>query len=167
MSERPSLGDDVRLASEIAGHLRAAGIDEDDPHFGELLASETDVQDRLRRIIRASRHTKADAQTLAGMIDDMRARKTRLEKKADGLKAAVAWAMAEIGMKRIEAADFTASLGSGKAKVVITDADALPDECCVIKREPSKVAIAVALEEGPVAGAEWGNPEPVLTVRTR
>lgn len=164
----PSLADDVHFASGIAERLTAAGIDTDDPDYAELLASETDVQDRLRRIVRASRFAAADAKTLGGMMDDMRDRKARLERKATGLKSAALWAMGELGLKRLDAPDMTATITAGRVGVTITDPDALPDDVCVIKREPSKAAIAAWLDEkGACAGAERSNGAPSLTIRTK
>jgi len=162
-----SLTDDVHLASQIAEQIIAAGIDEDDEHFADLLASETDVQDRLRRIVRASRYIANDAKALGEMIGEMRERKARLERKAEGLRGAVAWAMGECALKRLNAPDFTATLAAGKPKVIVTDEAALPDDVCVLKREPSKTAIAAWIADKPCPGAEMSNGGPSLTVRVR
>lgn len=161
------LANDVRVAQDIIAQIADAGIDSEDPDFATLVESECDVLERLRRIIRAARHTDAQAKALAEMLADGRERKARLEKKADRLRGAALWALGELGQKRLEAPDFTATIGAGRPKVVITDADALPDDVCVLKREPSKTAIAEWLAEKPCPGAEFGNPTPSLTVRTR
>lgn len=164
---RVPLNEEMRLASAVAAQLIAAGIDEDDPHFAELMASETDILERLRRILRAARHTEAQSEALAGIVKDNRERKARLDNKAERLRSVVLQAMSELGLKKLEGPDLTATVGAGKPKVQITDEAALPDDVCAFKREPSKTAIAAALAEGPVQGAEWSNPIPVLTVRTR
>jgi stress response protein YsnF len=157
----------MALASQVAAQLIAAGIDETDPDFVELMASETEILERLRRILRAARHTEAQSEALAGIVKDNRERKARLDNKAERLRGVVLQAMSDLGLKKLEGPDLTATVGAGKPKVVITDEAALPDDACVFKREPSKIAIAAALAEGPVPGAEWANPQPVLTVRTR
>jgi hypothetical protein len=161
------LAHDVLIGQAVIDEIRVAGIDEDDSDFATLIESECDVLERLRRIIRAARHAEAQSKALAEMQAEMRERKARFEKKADGLRAAVRWALGELGMKRLEAPDFTATLGSGKPKVIVTDDAALPDSLCRIKREPDKTALLAALQAGPVVGAELGNAEPVITVRTR
>lgn len=164
---RIPLHQEMAVASQVAAALIAAGIEPDDPDFAELMASETDVLERLRRILRAARHTEAQSKALGEIQSEMRERKARLDKKAESLRGVVLQAMAELGLKKLEGPDLTATVGAGKPKVVITDEAALPDDACVFKREPSKAAIAAALAEGPVSGAEWANPIPVLTVRTR
>jgi hypothetical protein len=157
----------MAAASQVAAALIAAGIDETDPDFVELMASETDILERLRRILRAARHTEAQSEALAAIVKDNRERKARLDNKAERLRGVVLQAMGELGLKKLDGPDLTATVGAGKPKVVITDEAALPDDACVFKREPSKTAIAAALAEGPVSGAEWSNPVSVLTVRTR
>ncbi|MBP30464.1 siphovirus Gp157 family protein [Methylobacterium sp.] len=166
-STRVPLHVEMATASRVAAQLIAAGIDETDPDFAELMASETDVLERLRRILRAARHTEAQSKALGEIAAEMRERRARLDKKAERLRSVVLEAMGELGLTKLDAPDLSASVSTGKPKVIITDPDALPDDACVFKREPSKTAIAAALAEGPVAGAEWGNPVPVLTVRTR
>lgn len=164
---RVPLHQEMALASQVAAQLIAAGIDETDPDFVDLMASETDILERLRRILRAARHTEAQSEALAGIVKDNRERKARLDNKAERLRGVVLQAMGELGLKKLDGPDITATVGAGKPKVVITDEAALPDDACVFKREPSKTAIAAALAEGPISGAEWSNPIPVLTVRTR
>ncbi len=161
------LANDVRVAQDIAAQIADAGIDVDDPDFATLIESECDVLEGLRRIIRAARHTDAQAKALAEMLADGRERKARLERKADRLRAAALWALGELGQKRLDAPDFTATVGNSRPKVIITDEGALPDDVCVMKREPSKTAIAAWLAEKPCPGAEFGNPSPSLTVRTK
>ncbi|MET3481593.1 siphovirus Gp157 family protein [Methylobacterium sp. 1973] len=158
---------EMATASRVAAQLIAAGIDETDPDFAELMASETDIQDRLVRVLRAARYTEAQSDALAEIIKDNRERKARLDKKVEDLRSVVIQAMGELGLKKLAGPDLGASLSVGKPKVQVIDPAALPDDVCVFKREPSKTAIAAALAEGPVSGAEWSNPAPVLTVRTR
>ena len=162
-----TLSDDMRVAAEVRAHLIAAGIDADDADLAALMDGECDLIERLRRILRYARQTEALSKALAEMQAEGRERKARLDAKADRLRGVVLHAMQELGLKKIEAPDLTASVGAGRAKVVITDEAALPDDVCVMKREPSKTAIAAWLAEKPCPGAELGNPVPVLTVRVR
>lgn len=166
-SPRPSLGDDVRLSREIAEQIQAAGISEDDPDFADLLASETDIQARLCRILRYGRHVEAQAKALGEMLSEMRDRKARLERKAESLRSVALWAMSEVGLKKLEAPDLSASVSMGKPKVILIDEALLPDELCRIERSPNKTALANALQHGPIPGAELSNPQPSLRVLTR
>lgn len=164
---RIPLHQEMFTAQVVIARLIEAGVDESDPDYAELLSSETDIQDRLVRVLRAARHTEAQSEALAGILRENKERKARLDNKAERLRGVVLQAMGDLGLTKLSAPDLTATVGAGKPKVVITDPDKLPDDACVLKREPSKTAIAAALADGPVAGAEWGNPQPVLTVRTR
>lgn len=164
---RIPLHQEMAVASQVAAALIAAGIEPDDPDFAELMASETDVLERLRRILRAARHTEAQSKALGEIQSEMRERKARLDKRAESLRGVVLQALGELGLKKLEAPDFSASVGAPKPSVLITDEAALPDDVCAFKRVPSKTAIAAALAEGPVPGASMSNGTPSLTIRTR
>lgn len=165
--QRPSLASEVRIAKEVVDRIIAAGIDPDDSDFTTLVESECDVVERIRRMLRAARYEATQADALATLIAEMRERKVRRENKAERLRSIAAWAMQEAELRRIEAPDFTASLAAGRSPVSISDADALPESLCRIKREPDKLAIRAALEAGQVVpGATLGNPYPILNVRT-
>lgn len=167
MSNRQPLANEVRVASQIATQIFAAGITEDDEDFAEILSAETDILERLRSIVRASRYVEAQSKALAEIQAEMRERKARLDLRADSLRSIVVHAMGELGLRKLEAADFSASVAAAKMRVLITDEAALPDDVCSFKRVPSKEAIREALAEGPVSGAELANGEAALTVRVR
>ena len=155
---RPTLGEDVRTAEGIVAQVRAAGIDEDDPDFADLVEAECDAPERCRRTLRVSGEAMDDAAKLAGMIVRLQIRKKR---------ATAAWAMGEMGLTKLQAPDFTATLSAGRPKVTITDEAAIPADLSRVKREPNKTAILAALTAGrEVPGAELANPQPVLTLRT-
>lgn len=162
------LSHDVLIGQAIISEIQSAGIDSEDPDFATLVESECDVLERMRRIIRAARHTEAQAKALAEMQAEMRDRKARLDRKADSLRDACKWAMGELGLKKLEAPDFNVSLSAGRAPLIISDETALPDEFFRVKREADKTVIKGALEAGrEVPGALLGNPSPTLTVRAR
>ncbi|WP_336488330.1 siphovirus Gp157 family protein [Methylobacterium nigriterrae] len=167
MSDRPSLGDEVRVAAEIAAQIQAAGIDAEDPDFATLLEAECDVVERVRRIVRAARFTEAQSKALGEMQADMRERRARLDSKAESLRRAALWALQEMGLPKLQAPDFTASIGHGRPKIVVTDEAALPDPYFRTKREVDKAALLSALQGGPVLGAELANPEPIMTIRSK
>lgn len=118
----------------------------------------------LRHVIEREAHGKA----LATLIDEMGARKRRLEEGAKNLRGAALQAMQEAGLPKISAPDMSISVGRGKPKVVIVDGAQVPDDYCRIERVPSKTAIAEALGRGErVAGAELGNAQPFLSVHRK
>lgn len=164
-----ALANDVRLTAEIVERIKVAGIGEDDPDFAILVEAECDGPERVRRILRAARHSKAQAEALSKIIEDDTARRKRLEKQTDALRGFAAWMMGEMGLTKISAPDFDAVMRKGKPGLVGGDkADGLPDRLCRIRRDPDRVAIRKALEDGEtVPGFEIGNAEPVLTLVTR
>lgn len=169
MNHHTPLPADVRIAQEVVEQLKAAGIDADDPDFATLIESECDLQERLRRMMRAARWSAKQAEALKDMVDEMRERQKRMEAKAERIKAAVLWAMQETGLPRLEAPDLTVTIAKGKPPLVVTaDAATLPDEFCKVVREPSKTKLREALEAGVVIdGVSFGNASPYLTVRVR
>ncbi|MFL5063443.1 MAG: siphovirus Gp157 family protein [Xanthobacteraceae bacterium] len=166
-----TLANDIRIAEAVISLMQISGVGLDDPHFGELFDAECDLQERLRRMLRAARETEAQSKALAGIITEMRTRKERLDAKTSGLREAVSYAMQEAGLKTLPAPDFTASLSAGKPKLIGLDSidpAHLPDTCCRIKREPDRVKIREFLEGGlSIEGISFGNPQPVLTVRVK
>ena len=164
---RIPLHQEMVLASQVAAQLIAAGIDETDEHFAELMASETNISDRLVRILRAARYVAADAKTLGGMINDMQDRRSRLERKAESMKATVLWCMQELGMTKLPAPDLTATIGAGRPKVTVVDESAIPGSYFVTSRTLDKRALAAALADAPVPGADLSNGGAVLTVRVK
>lgn len=158
---------EMEVASRVVAALIAADISPDDPDYAELMASETDIADRLLRILRAARHTEAQSAALKQIETDMRVRRDRLDNKALRLRGIVLQAMSDLGLKRLEGPDLSASIGAGRAKVVIADEAAIPPAFFVTSRSLDKKALAAALKDEAVPGAALSNGEPSLTVRSR
>lgn len=164
---RIPLHQEMALASQVAAQLIAAGIDETDPDFAELMASETDILERLRRILRAARHTEAQSEALAAIVKDNRERKARLDNKAERLRGAVLQAMSELGLKKLAAPDFDASISAGRPKVTVSDEKSIPARFFVVTEALDKRALADALKSDAVPGASLSNGSDVLTIRGR
>jgi hypothetical protein len=97
------------------------GIDESDPDFEELVTSECDALDRLRKILRAARWVEGQAKALKEIEAEMRERRARFDAKTDTLRSIVKTALVSLDMKKLEAPDFSITISPGKPKVVITD----------------------------------------------
>lgn len=162
------LANDIRIAEAVITLMQAAGVGIDDPDFPKLFDAECDLMERLRRMLRAARETEAQSKALAEIMAEMCERKARLDTKAMGLRKVVKYAMEESGVKRLDAADFTATLTAGKPKLVGLDSLdpwQLPDECCRIKREADRTKVRALLESGVTfEGVSLGNAEMVLRV---
>lgn len=157
----------TRLAADIVEAVRAA-IGEDDPDFLAIVEAETDLLERLRKMLRAARLADADASATKAIMQELAERKSRLEGRADRLRDMVKHAMQELGITKLDAPDMTISLRASAPGVEIIDMSQLPERFVRVKVEPDRAAIREALKDGDlVPGACLKNAEPALTVRNR
>lgn len=125
------------------------------------------LQDALRWMIRQAREREANADACKAMAKEITSRASRLTAGADKLRDSVKQVMAETGIKKLSAPDFTATLANGRPSVVITDVDALPEVFKRINVEADKSKIKQYLENGGTTpGAMLSNSGMTLTVRT-
>jgi hypothetical protein len=73
--------------------------------------------------------------------------------------------MNAIELRKLEQADFTASIRAVPPRVEIDDETLLPDDLCKMVRQPDKAAIKEALAKGHVAGARMTNGGETLSIR--
>lgn len=160
----------ARVYSELRERLIAQyGLEEDEPALLDTLSGETDLEEGIATVLRAAQRAEADADAVEAIMDGNKARKARHEARAERLRASVAQAMSDAGLKTIRAPDMTVSLRAVKPKLVIDDRKALP--AChlveVVTHEPNKDAIRDALAAGEaVPGARLTNGGHSISVRT-
>jgi hypothetical protein len=167
MNKPMQLSAEVRVAAEIIEQIRAA-IGDDDADFAEIVENETDILERLRKMLRVARLAEADAKATADIMDELRDRKTRLAGKADKLRDAVKWAMSELGMDKLPSPDMTVSLRNAAPGVEIIDLSQIPERYLKVTVAPDKAAMREALKDGEnIPGAVLKNGSPSLTIRSR
>ena len=168
LAERPALKDQLLRSFPELGDDEQALLD--------TLDGISDLDEQIALVMRDALDRETQATALQAMIDawlveriePMKARVERLNGGAKTRKNVVFNAMQTAGMRNLKLPDMTLSIGRGKAKVVITDEAALPDDMMRIKREPDKLAIATELMNGrAVEGAMLGNPQAFLTVHRK
>ncbi len=140
-------------------------IMDDDELFQLALESETDITEFLGRVVK--RMIEADTMVKAQTIElkELHDRRDRYEARHDAMRSLAFNVMQDAALKKIELPTRTLSIRMGTPKVIITDEAALPDNLVRIKREPYKVAIKLAIENGiTVPGATLSNAEPTLMV---
>ncbi len=154
----------VQRAMEAALSLRNALLQEDgtladdDRLLVDTLDGQTDVFDVLDRVVEAS---MADA-VLAELAA---ARSARLKNRKERLRTIALMMLEALEVtKPIERAAYTASI-QRRTKTIITDPKLIPAD--LMRTAPDLHAVAKALKDGPVSGAEQSNPQPHLVVRTR
>ena len=166
---------DLTTATAVYNAMKERLMEEFGLHNGEetlhdTLEGATDLHDLIARAAREARHEEAMAEAIKAIINEAYERKQRRQAKADRLRAAIAWAMQDAELKKIDACDMTISQRMGHPKVVYKDEDPSrwPDEMCITKRELNKTKIKAALMEGAsLPSAHLGNAMPVLTIRAK
>jgi hypothetical protein len=119
----------------------------------------------LDQLVQAEREACALANGIDGELDRLKKRQARFELRRVALRKYIMQIMEAANLKKVERPAATVSIAVGRQKVVITDDNALPDDCVRIKREPDKIRIATQLHRGDyVPGATLSNPEPVLRI---
>jgi len=119
----------------------------------------------LRRIVTAivfAEAREAESKTIAA---SMRARQHRYDARSGWLRELLFDVMAALERRSFAAPLATVSIRAGKASVVITDEQALPDAYIRTKREPDRDAILHGLIAGEVIpGAVLSNPMPSVAL---
>ena len=77
--------------------------------------------------------------------------------------------MTEVGLKKIEQPDFTASTRAGSPALIIVAEDTIPNTYWIPQLPKlDRQTILGALKRGvEIPGAQLNNPQPVLMVRTK
>lgn len=153
----------------LVEQVRAWFPDEDEANLADTIEGLSTVDDAIAAVVRAALVREATAKALGELIDGMTSRKGRLLAGAQSMRAAALNAMLECNIKKLQLPDMTVSASqSAMPKVIITEAERIPEHLCRIRSEPNKTAICEALEAGQIVpGAMLGNRGPSLSVRTK
>lgn len=160
----------ARICAELQDRLAMADEAEDVDVVALELAT-ADLESSCIAALRAAKTCEAMADGIKSIIADNRARKERLERRADAIRAHVAWAMTEAASPKLTAPDMTVSLRQNKPSVVTTiEPDDAPEEFVRAKVTYSfdNDAIRDALDAGQsLEWAHFGNPSYAISVRTK
>ena len=159
-----------RLRETLASEF---GLDTNDEAVIDTAEGETDLAGLLTRMVRQARERFAQAEVCAEQIKALSERKSRHTTAAEKLRALVAEAMLEVGLKKLAPGDFSASARLTKPKPEIIDDSALPKFYTKAKIVADKEAINSEYErcvaDGDpfdIPGVVVSNGRPSLTVRT-
>ena len=141
----------------------------DEQTLADTLEGITDLHEMIAAIIRSALVDEALVSGLRLRLDDMKERLSRLEIRGAKKRQLAFEAMSEAGLKKLEQADFTASLRAGSPSLVIAAEDEIPQDYWV--PQPPKLArqaLLNALKQGnEIPGAVLSNAKPSLSVRTK
>jgi hypothetical protein len=141
----------------------------DEECLADTLEGITDLHEMIAAVIRSALVDEALQAGLRTRLEEMRQRLVRLEDRAAKKRDLALEAMCEVGLKKLEQPDFTASARAGLPLLVIVAEPEIPKAYWV--PQPPKLdrqALLADLKRGAVIqGARLGNPKPCLAVRTK
>jgi hypothetical protein len=153
----------------IRDRIRAQDPQIDEQTLADTVEGLTDLHEIVQAVIRAALADEALARGLKCRISDMQGRLDRLEDRAAKRRQIAKDVMVELDLKKLNAADFTASIREGIPALIVLNEDAVPS----IYWQPSeprlkRQELAYELKQGAeIDGVALSDPEPVLSVRTR
>ena len=149
--------------------LRANFADMDEETLVDTIEGITDLHEMIAAVIRPALGDQALQAGLRTRLEEMRQRLARLEERGAKKRQLALDAMCEVGLKKLEQPDFTASARAGLPPLIIVADDLIPESYWV--PQPPKLdrqSLLGALKRGgEVAGAQLGNPKPNLALRTK
>ena len=142
---------------------------EDEETLADTLEGITDLHEMIAEIIRSALIDEALQAGLRSRLEDMKQRLSRLEERRDKKRQLALEAMSEVGLRKLEQPDFTASARAGSPSLVIVAEDAIPSSYWV--PQPPKLdrqSLLAKLKRGYVVpGTQLSNSRPILSVRTK
>ena len=135
----------------------------------DTLEGITDLHEMIAAIIRSALVDEALQAGLRTRIEDMRQRLVRIEERGTNKRQLALETMCEVGLKKLEQPDFTASARAGVPSLIIMSEGLVPEPYWV--PQPPKLdrqALLADLKRGTeISGVQLGNPRPTLAVRTK
>ena len=165
----PGLRIEVSKYQLLKERLLTDFADLDEETLGDTLEGITDLHEMIAAIIRSALVDEALQSGLRTRIEDMRQRLARLDERGAKKRQLALEAMCEVGLKKLEQPDFTASARAGAPSLIIMSEGLVPETYWV--PQPPKLdrqALLGVLKRGDlVPGTQLSNPKPMLTVRTK
>jgi hypothetical protein len=141
----------------------------DEETLYDTLEGITDLHEMIAAVIRSALVEEALQAGLRTRLEEMRRRLERLEERSAKKRQLALEAMCEVGLKKLEQPDFTASARAGIPFLIIVSEGEVPADYWV--PQPPKLdrqTLLADLKRGrEIAGAQLSNPKPILAVRTK
>lgn len=148
--------------------LRYPDLMEDEDTWGLVLASESNLDEALEGLISYEAEATAMAGAIATRIANLETRQKRYERRSQAAREVMRALLQTANVRKRELPEATVSLQAGRARTVVIDATAVPDELCRIKKEPDLTKIGKFIEAG--NSPNWAKkdigPE-TLTLRSK
>jgi hypothetical protein len=164
----------MRLDPQIIKHqidnLVAAypELAEENEDWSLVLASETELDEFLTKLIRMIDDAKALVEGTKGRQEELQERCNRFGRRIDAYRSLVLKVMEAANIQKRELPEATIFVRNGTPKVMITDETILPSSCVKTTTSPDRTAIKTKLVAGEtISGSTLSNAEPVLTIRVK
>ena len=163
----------LKAETQVYNWLRQRVVDQypdlDDETIRDTLEGMTTLHELISELIRSALFDEALQAGLRTRLEEMRTRLGRLAERGLKKRQLALEAMNEVGLKKLEQPDFTASARLGSPSFVVTSEKAIPEAYWV--PQPPKLdrqGLLTDLKRGKeVLGASLDNSKPVLVVRTK
>lgn len=158
----------LTLIEAVAALLQPYADDED--LYQDMIEGETDALDLLDSQIASMQNDEALAEAIKAQEANLKARRERIEWRADAHKKAALLIMNAAGLKKAERPRATISVRPGSVSVQITDEAEIPTQLMreKVTRAPDKAAIKAQLDAGEtVPGAELVRGAETISVRVK
>lgn len=151
----------------IADHIRdLLGDDYDETTFIDTLDGETDAFDVMDQLAVDLVEAKAMEDAAMEMRRVYHDRAQRMANRQTNIRNSIAAILDAIKLEKVKRPLYTASRTKGRDYVVVTDADAVPTQLCMITKTPDKTAIKKQIDAGEdVPGATLETSPRGLQVR--
>jgi hypothetical protein len=155
-----------RLLTE---QLKCQYQDIDDDTLRDTMEGLSDLPQMIEGLVRSALEDEVLLTGLKVRLEAMQERGARIRARHEKKRELAAWAMANVGLTKLEAPDFGVSLCSGAQRVEIFDPGSLPAAFLVPQPpKPDRAAIAQTLKMGgTVDGAKIETGNPFISVRTK
>ena len=169
MSRPEDLRIQALAARQLVAELQAADEALSDEDAECAISSETTLPEAIEATLLANAEDEAHAEALKALVARLSERAARKLERVQRRRFAILAALEMAGLRKLELAAATVSVGKGSPRVLVTDQAALPEKFLRQKVElkPDLKLLAEALKDGPVEGAVLSNAIPTLTVRIR
>lgn len=157
------------VRQQIAGLLlEYPELETDEILRADMIEAETLTMEFLSEMVHRIEDSTAISEGTAERIKELSERKSRIERRIEGLRALCFKIMNTADIKKAELPCATLSIRNTPPKVIVHDEAALPADCLRTTITPDKTAIKDKFKAGEtVPGAYLTNAEPVLSLRVK
>jgi hypothetical protein len=163
---RRTLTDEAEAARVLLANIRDL-IADDEQATVDAIEGETNLLEAIGRAVDEVATCEANADAVASMVKRLGERKSRLEHRAERMRAAISVAMDQAGIKKLDLPQAVLTIKATPPKAIITDEAAIPARFWK-PADPKldKKAVLDALKAGDkIDGAELSNGCTTLQIR--